>query len=106
MALHRSQSLPGLHWAGFAYRSLDDLGRKDQEAYGIISKSGKGSQKEREGVVSEEKATHFTDAAPEAQRGNGGANYRCGFCDSALSSDPRPSAQLVRVPGTCCKQNS
>ena len=106
MPLPRSQSLLGLHWAGFAYRNLDDLGGKDQEAYGIVNKSGKGSQKEREGVVSEEKPTHFTDAAPEAQRGNGGANYKCGFCDSTLSPDPRPSAQLVRVPGTSCKPNS
>ena len=88
MPLPRSQSLSGLHWAGFAYRNLDDLDGKDQEAYGIVNKSGKGSQKEREGVVSEEKPTHFTDAAPEAQRRNGGANYKCGFCDSALSPDP------------------
>lgn len=39
-------------------------------------------------------------------RRNGGANCKCGFCDSALSPAPRISAQLVRVPGTCCKQNS
>lgn len=106
MPLHRSQPLPGLHWAGFAYRALDDLGGKDQEACGIVNKSGKGSQKEREDEVSEEKLTYFTDAPTEAQRGNEGAYCKCGFCDSALSPTPRTSAQLVRVPGTCCKQNS
>lgn len=88
MTLRRSQPLPGLHGAGFALRTLGgDLGRKDQEACGGVNKSETGFWKEREGVVTE-KPTHFADAAPEAQRGNGGANLKCGFCDSALSPAP------------------
>lgn len=42
-----------------------------QEACGSVNKSEKGPEKEKKGVVTEEKPTHFTDAVPAERKWGG-----------------------------------